>query len=333
MNPGRLLCLLCLVFFLPACSTDVELEGEWKDIPVVYGFLSRQDTAHYLRIEKAFLPRGGDANRAAQIADSLYYAGAVVQLEKVSSGKTFQLLRVDGNREGYPRQAGPFAQAPNYLYKIKASDIQLAEGERIRLLLNRGDQLPLVTAETTVLGELQPRPTSPNSPVNMGYDRSVSIAWFAGPDARLFDVRLRIHYRESVPGAPTQLQPKTVDWVLADRLEREDEQERVSLTIQGEEFYRFLKEQLLQDGRIIRVFDSMDLLLTAGGQEFVDLLRVSEANLGITSFQAVPVYSNISEGQGIFSSRAYANRTGLLLDNISLDSLRNGIYTRDLNFQ
>ena len=51
-----------VVLFFSSCETDVVLEGEWKDIPVVYAFLSIQDTAHYVRVEKAFLQPGGDAN-------------------------------------------------------------------------------------------------------------------------------------------------------------------------------------------------------------------------------------------------------------------------------
>ena len=56
-----------------ACETDFQLEGEWKDIPVVYAFLSEQDTAYYVRVEKAFLEPGGDATEIAQIPDSIYY--------------------------------------------------------------------------------------------------------------------------------------------------------------------------------------------------------------------------------------------------------------------
>ncbi len=328
----RLFFLLLPVLF-SACSTEVELEGPWRDIPVVYGFLARQDTAHYLRIEKAFLPAGGDARLAAQSPDSLYYDDLLVQLEKVRSGERFTLRRVDGNREGYPREEGVFASAPNYLYKVRAADIALEEGERVRLLLNRGEGLPEVTAETVVLEDLVPRNTSPASPVNMAYDRQVNIAWSAGPNARLFDVRMIIHYRESLPGDPSALQPRQVEWVLDDALEREGDSERVSLAIPGEAFYIFLSQSLTADAGLIRVFDRIDLHLAAAGEELLELLRVNNAAQGITSFQSIPVYSNLSEGLGIFSSRAFAVRSGLILNASSLDSLRNGIYTQALNFQ
>ena len=325
--------ILLTVMFFSACTTEVDLEGSWKDIPVVHGFLSRQDTAHYLRIEKAFLPVNGDARAVAQLPDSLYYDDAVVQIEKLRTGEIYALRRVDGNREGYLREDGPFATSPNYLYKILASEIKLDEGEPVRLLLNRGGQLPLVTAETNVLEDLVPRTTSPSSPINMDYTRRVNFAWSAGTNARIFDIRLKIYYRESLPDNSNQFVTRQIEWVLEEDLRRQDELERVAISFLGEEFYVFLSQNISVDDRVIRIFDHLDLEIVAAGQELVDLLRVSNANLGITSFQSVPVYSNLSEGRGIFSSRAVASRRRLTLNAPSLDSLRNGAITRALNFR
>lgn len=325
--------LLLVGIFFSACSTEVELEGPWRDIPIVYGFVARQDTAHYLRVEKAFLPRDGDARTVAQLPDSLYYDELLVQLEKLPGGARFSLQRVDGNQEGYPREAGVFAAAPNFLYKIRAADIGLEGGERLRLILNRGEGLPEVTAETVVLQDLILRNTSPASPINMAYDRQVNIAWSAGAEAQLFDVRLVFHYLESLPGQPSELRPRRLEWVLDDALERQNDSERVSLAFPGEAFYIFLGQSLAADSRVIRVFEGIDLQVAAAGVELLELLQVSGAAQGITSFQSVPVYSNLSEGLGIFSSRAYSSRTGLTLNGPSLDSLRDGIHTQMLNFQ
>ncbi len=316
-----------------SCSTEVELEGPWKDIPVVYGFLALQDTAHYIRVEKAFLPADGDAREVAQLPDSLYYDKASVQLEKIETGELFDLRRVDGNREGYPRDEGLFARSPNYLYKIRAAAIQLEGGEPVRLRINRGESLPLVTAETRVLSELIPRSTSPGSPINMAYDRQINFAWSAGPEAEIFDVRLQIHYLESKPGAPAELEPQVVEWVLDEQLRRSDDAERVSISIPGEDFYIFLSENIPLRSGVIRVFDRIDLVIAGAGEELVELLRVNSANLGLSSFQSVPEYSNLSEGRGIFSSRAFAVRPGMTLRNESLDSLRDGIHTAALNFR
>jgi hypothetical protein len=87
--------VLPLFIFCAACSTDFELEAEWRDIPIVYGLLSFTDTAHYVRVEKAFLPEGGDARDVAQIADSLYYGDNV-------SGS---VPKSENRQHGYPSKS------------------------------------------------------------------------------------------------------------------------------------------------------------------------------------------------------------------------------------
>lgn len=326
---------ILIMFVLGACSTNFELEADWRDIPVVYGFLSIQDTAHYIRVEKAFLEPGGDATKIAKIADSLYYDAYVqVQLQRVNTGQTFDMQRVNGTLEGYPREDGTFASEPNILYKIRSSEIKLKAGETIRLVINRGEDKEPVTAETVVLSEIVPRESNPFSPVNFGYDRNVSFAWDTDQSAQLFDLRLVLHYFESMPGNPNNLIRKQLNWPLNPEIIRENTgSSRVDYTIKGEELYKFLQASLEPVNDRIRRFDSFEVQITGVGEELVELLRITRSNSGITGSQAVPVYTNISEGRGIFSSRSMVVRSGLTLNSASLDSLKNGIYTRGLNFQ
>ena len=330
---------LLLILLFSNCSTDFELEADWQDIPVVYGFISVQDTAHYLRVEKAFLERGGDARAIAQFADSLYYdvADISVRLEKTQTGQVYELERVDGNLEGYPREEGPFAQSPNYLYKIKADAINLSGGERLRLLIDRGDELDPVTATTDVLGEVLPRNTSPSNPINVwDYNTFLNFSWAIGEDdrAQIFDLRLFIHYQEIDLANPASVENKTVEWIVNRKILRNNQsQERFTYEILGQDFYKFLGQAIEPVPNRQRIFEGLDIQIASGGQELVDLDRVLQANAGITSSQAVPVYTNLSEGRGIFSSRYVARREGIQLRAVALDSLIAGIHTRNLNFR
>ncbi|MEN0004300.1 MAG: hypothetical protein AAF798_09160 [Bacteroidota bacterium] len=325
-------CLLVCVGF-SACETDFTLEGEWRDIPVVYGFISLQDTAHYIRVEKAFLEPGGNAEDVAQIADSLYYENATVQLIK-ENGQAFTLERVDGNLEGYQRQDGPFATAPNFLYKIKKEVINLEGGETIQLLVNRGDDLPPVTAETIVISDIIPNENSPASPMNWEYNRFVTTAWNVTSEARIFDVRYIFNYRENSADAPTVFEERSVEWVVVNELLREDEPTttRVSISPQGESFYRFLGANIPPAENQVRLLSGVDILISGGGEELVEQIEILRVNSGITSSQVIPTYTNLSEGFGLFTSRVSVLRTNLQLNAVSADSLRNGIYTKDLNF-
>lgn len=326
--------LLIPSLLFTACSTDLELEAAWKDIPVVYGFLSTTDTAHYIRVEKAFLEPGGDALIIARNPDSIYYGEEVtVQLVRLSNGETYTLERVDGALEGYPRKEGVFAAQPNYLYKIRADVIQLKERERMQLRIDRGVDLAPVTAETSILEEIEISSSSPPININWDYIRPVTFRWRTGPAARLFDLRLVIHLQESLPGQPAQFKDRSLVWVLADDLENTEGSSQVSFSILGENFYRFLAAELEAQSDLRRRFIGLEVQVTGAGAELLEFTQVNLANTGITSSQVVPVYTNLSEGRGIFSSRTTAVRTGLNISPASRDSLRDGLITRHLNFQ
>ncbi len=316
------------------CTTDFDLEAEWKDIPIVYAFISIQDTAHYVRVQKAFLEPGGNALEIAQIPDSIYYQNINVELVNLQTGQSYTLDRVDGNLEGYPKEEGVFADSPNVLYKVRANQLNLKGGERLRLVLNRGDELPLVTAETTVVTEIDSVTSVPSRNINRWlYTELKQLAWRPGPEARIFDARLVIHYRESQPSNPSVFERKSLEWVVNPSVFNESNEPRVTINASGDAFYRFIGNNISKSVGEIRLFEELELVVTGAGEELYQFVRLRQANTGITSAQNLPVYTNMSEGLGIFSSRYTMRRTGIRLQQEARDSLINGIYTKDLNFR
>lgn len=316
------------------CTTDFDLEAEWKDIPIVYAFISIQDTAHYVRVQKAFLEPGGNALEIAQIPDSIYYQNINVELVNLQTGQSYTLDRVDGNLEGYPKEEGVFADSPNVLYKVRANQLNLKGGERLRLVLNRGDELPLVTAETTVVTEIDSVTSVPSRNINRWlYTELKQLAWRPGPEARIFDARLVIHYRESQPSNPSVFERKSLEWVVNPSVFNESNEPRVTINASGDAFYRFIGNNISKSVGEIRLFEELELVVTGAGEELYQFVRLRQSNAGITSAQNLPVYTNMSEGLGIFSSRYTMRRTGIRLQQEARDSLVNGIYTKDLNFR
>ncbi|MEZ5030008.1 MAG: hypothetical protein R2787_01275 [Saprospiraceae bacterium] len=64
---------ILMMLTLVSCDNELDLVSDWKEIPVVYGFLSRSDTAQYIRVEKAFLDPATSAFVIAKNPDSLYF--------------------------------------------------------------------------------------------------------------------------------------------------------------------------------------------------------------------------------------------------------------------
>jgi len=105
------------------CSTKFNIAAPYKNITVIYGFLDEADTAHYIRVLKAFLSQNLSALTMAQTPDSSYYASLNVKIERInpidtSVHDTIHLNRVDMDKEGYQKMAGTFYTAPNYAYKF-----------------------------------------------------------------------------------------------------------------------------------------------------------------------------------------------------------------------
>ncbi|MEL7118883.1 MAG: DUF4249 family protein [Bacteroidota bacterium] len=334
MNFFRLSLKYCLVsscIFYLSCSTEVELESADEVFPVVYGIINPTDTAHYLRIERVFKTQGGDAEQLAQDFENLYYPleDIAVKLEK-DNGLEAVLVRVDGNNEGFVRQDGPFANTPNYLYKVKANDFRTSAGERVTLTISLEEGSQTVSAQTLIVGDLAVSNTSPASSVNMGYERTIRTSWTSDEAAAIFDLSWLINYRERAVGG--EWTTKQLRWTIANRIENLDGVVQQTETFRGEEFYQFLATQIETRADVEREFVDIEVEVIALGSEFEEIALLNAANVGITSSQVDLTFSNIDGGIGVFSSRTSANREGINLSTISLDSLRDGIYTSDLNF-
>ena len=324
--------LLAIVFVAVSCDNELDTIEDYKDIPVVYGFISLSDTAQYIRVERAFVDESQSAFDLAQNPDSLYYMNATVELVRESTGDRFPLEMVDGNMEGYVRDEGVFANQPNYLFKIRNSDISLIGGESYTLSIDRGDAFDLVEASTVLLDETRIKTPNPSNSITLAFNyiSENKFIWQSSEAASIHDLYFRFNYRERSPDTNGEFVSRSALWQVASNLREEDT--RVDAETVGVNFFTFLRGAIDVMEDTERRFEDMDMIVVSGGEEIEDFVAVSSANLGITSTQDVPTFTNIPGGRGIFSST-----NTVILDNISLspttiDSIKNGIYTKDLGF-
>lgn len=319
--------LILGVVLFTSCDNELVVVDNWKDIPIVWGFLSKSDTAHYIRVEKAFLDPTTSAFTIAQIPDSLYYENATVTLRRIATNQTFTLTRVDGNLEGYPLEEGVFADAPNYLYKVKANQINLVAGEKYEFSLVRNEIVNPVTAETIILPAPVLRVPSSGTLLSFRQGVNFTFSWNDIPDAGLFDLHMRFNYTERSPTTGNVYIPQTIEWTVAQGLIESN------YKMDGAEFYNSLNAYIADDPQATRQIGTVDIIVWCGGKEIEEYINVTLANTGITSTQDIPEYTNLSEGKGLFSSRNVSYNNGFGLTNTTQDSIRNGSITEHLNFQ
>ena len=84
---------------------------------------------------------------------------------------------------------------------------------------------------------------------------------------------------------------------------------------------------------VTRTFKRIDFEIYAGGQEFINYSTAGISNTGITGFQPLATYTNITGGLGIFSSRSKYTRSNLILNDPALNLLKTSDLTKLLNFR
>ena len=72
------------------------------------------------------------------------------------------------------------------------------------------------------------------------------------------------------------------------------------------------------------------IFFLVGGEAIAQYIEIN--NLPSVIFQDPPIYTNIENGKGVFSSRLHAESLGKYLDIPTLDELANGDVTDELNF-
>ena len=329
--------VMCSVFYWSSCSNDFELIADWKDIPVVYGLLNVKDTAHYVRVEKAFLDPETSALQLAQIADSIYYPDATVKLVRTSDDKEFVFTKVDGNKEGYPREEGVFADTPNWLFKYKPVGVDTLEPDtEYQLIVRRDETSAPVTAETVTVSEVSFfQPKAEETIKLYRIDNNVVIPLplkitfrFDKENTEIFDLNLTFNYEEMVGG---EMVDKSFTVELYNNLIPDENDVRETYTMTADEFYQTVASNITTESNARR-FQSVTIEAIGGSQEFADYFSVNQANTGLTSSQLIPNYTNFTEGYGLFASIDKVSQTHIL-NLISRDSLKSGQYTKDLNFQ
>lgn len=334
----KLLYFLLLGSMLSACSNDFEVAAPWKSVPVAYGILSPKDTAQYVRVEKAFLDPNQSALVIAQIADSLYYAedAITVWLERPSTNARVQMLRVDGNLEGYVREEGIFANQPNWLYK--ASGGFLTSGETYKLIIEHMDGTPDVTAQTTVPDDFLitiPDPTSFVRKISFSYSTTTTINWRTDENGVYFNVSLVLPFREEAPDG-TPILRDTLIWKAASNVERFETQVGPGLykgatELPGAQLFRFLSENL-QPTNNFRYFERGSIILEGGGKEIREFNITAAANSGLTGAEVFPVFTNLSEGFGIFTAKNEFRMNNIQITPMTIDSMKIHPLTQGLKF-
>lgn len=328
--------------FLASCSNEIDVAAPWKSIPVLYAVLSPQDTAHYIRVEKAFIDPTVSALEIARRPDSLYYPPNEVNvyLQRVADGQRALLNRVDGALEGYPRDGGIFAEQPNWLYKAPGNvfGAGLEAGKTYRILLERTDGQEMANAQTTLPAKFRFRtPDESNAKLTFFPNVPTTLQWLGDANAYFYNVYFVIRYTEQDATTGANLGTYQLLWKAVSNQKRED---RIisglyvgEYRLPGRDFYRFLADNIPAVPNRARFLLTMTMIIEGGGVELKDYFDTLDANSGLTGAEYIPIYSNVQNGLGMVISKNTSTLSNVLITPQTIDSLRISPITQTLNFQ
>lgn len=308
--------IFVLSTFLFSCETKVDLNAEYKDITVVYGLINPNDSLHYIKINKVFLPDDGvNANTLAANQTNFNYEAdeltATVEEIHATNGNvltTYNLIRTENE---IPKDEGVFDNSINVLYKFVEPAINRESIYKLKIYNSKLDKE--ITSETLIVGTTSV--TSPTNqqkmafwigaPNNGGFsDRTITIN--TGKNIGRIQAKLIFNYTNhfiTSSGLPTQ--PQKVVMSLGENKTQDpvSGSEIIEWTMEGATFFDNITASVPATLANLshRELGNVDLEFVIAGTELNVYMEVSEPSNTVN--QNKPSYTNIENGLGIFSSR------------------------------
>lgn len=319
-----------VVALFAGCKNDFDVLADYKDITVVYGLLNQNDTAHYIKINKAYLG-AGNAFMMADVADSINYQAAdlTVSLEEYNNSvltNTFPLTRTVNE---IAKDTGLFANDANVLYKTNAT---LNPQRKYKLVINNNKTGTTITSETPMIDNLNVVNPQNGQQVNLiGNNFPFTVKFKSAKNAMVYSLTVRFYYNE-INTVTSEVVSKSIDWPFTNvKSSNANGGEDILISLAPDGLFQLLGANLSAPGaNIERHTSRLEFIFYAGGEDLSTYLDVNGPSN--TLQQEKPEYTNINGGLGIFSCRYNTSRTNITLAPQALDSLINGRFTNELGF-
>lgn len=339
-----ILVVLSSVFF-PACSTDFEIAAPWQEISIVYGLLNASQETQYIKVNKAFLSETTNALDIAAVSDSIYHTDAellTVVLEEYDASqnllKTITLERVDAATESIDKEVGIFSDSPYYLYK---TDVALNPERTYHLEINTPSG-EMVTSESPVIGNFsvsRPRESgSINDRILRLSFETYKMRWKRIDNISIYDVDMLAQIRErKLVNGQEVVEDRTLTWNMLSNYgaaQNTQNNNNVEYEFDTELFYNFLATQLdVNEDILDREMLYLDFEFHAASEPFKLFNDVALAQVGITSSQVQPSYTNIDNGLGLFATRYTKRVNEVPLSAETINTIACGEITGHLKFK
>ena len=324
-----------LIIIFNSCSTDFEVNAPWEDKTIIFGLLDQSDSVQYVKINKAFLGKD-DAYNMAAVSDSFNYSNLNVSLQRFRNDELVQTILLEPTNE-IVKDTGIFATDNNLVYKTNTRIYRNADYKIIVEIPATGK---IVYAETTTIDSFKiERPfdiqTTSEIPINFAQTAPVQIKWKPARNSKLCYITMYFNYYDIV-GTDSILQQ--IELSLSPNVYTSTDNDGLSGTtpnevkdLYGEDFYKFVASSLdVPETGTKRLAKSLDFEFYCASDDYYTYYQVNNSTTGLS--QDKPLFTNVKNGYGLFTSKYKQTVYAKKLNPESLDSLSRGRYTKHLKF-
>lgn len=331
--------ILLLVTFV-GCNSDFEVNDKWTDVPAVFCVLDQSQEYQYVKVNKCFLGNL-PASQMAAVSDSLFYACDVkVRLFK-KDGKnilrTWEFNRIDS----IPKQAGFFANDRNTIWIGKP---QLEAGAKYEIEINIDNGRIIARGDTEVVDGVSLSTPDERAPkIEMAhYANDFLIKFYPSKNSNLFQTVVEFNYLEILKSGDT-VRKSLSFFDNTSYKSNVDSWTPMERTFSNATFYSSLVAQISPDDnvvkRLVNMPNSININVMSADENLYTYMQVTRPASGIA--QDKPIFTNLYIDEscdpkykvafGVFASR-YKISMSKALGMQTLDSISNGIYTKQLKF-
>ena len=192
--------ILLVALIFNSCKNDLEINANWIETPVVYGFIDAYADTQYIRVEKTYQNSVDMSTKAgAQIADSLYF-DSTLQVKVIH----YNYLKFDTltfKRVALQKQDGIFQSGTNYIYQYVYKPGKGSINDLYWLYIYNPKSGKTYVSDKTSLVDSTSFPKIENSVNFTSPDQQGNIGSFyyhtvLGQNAKIYDLFVRMNYIE-----------------------------------------------------------------------------------------------------------------------------------------
>lgn len=365
--------LVALLTIFSSCESDFSLTGEYEEKPLVYGLLDPDQSVQLFRIQKAFLGEESAFVMALNPDSSYFrYEDLFVELVEFSGSNetdrwVLDTIMIATKDTGDPNDDEIDFFGPTQRLYSTDENINVDRQYEITLkkrpagvtsmtIANMDTVTPIADAKISIVDVSNFRFTTPNENAGVASAQKMTlvntstdyvpynIKFNAAERAAYYEVWMRFYYREVRDNVETL---KSIEWLVSTI--ESTASGIIQAPVPAEQIYSRIGSEVPVEANVTRKIgkadgasgdpfpndghtQDFDVFVRIAGEELFEYIDINNPNnSGV--LQDKPVYTNINNGLGVFSSRTEYGFLGkLYLSTESYDEMVGGTSTSGRGF-